>query len=85
MPIFRRNKKTAEPSPVTSVWARPEMQVTFRAEIMPGREREERTFRIKEVLPNGRIKLYDFIGEHRQGAFEPINFLREKAARNHQK
>jgi excisionase family DNA binding protein len=38
--------------------------------------------RIKEVLPNGRIKLYDFIGEHRQGAFEPINFLRERAARS---
>ena len=84
MPIFRK-KKPSESSEKANVWARPEMKVTFRAEIMPGREREERTFKIKEVLPNGRIKLYDFIGEHRQGAFEPINFLREKAAKGHQK
>jgi hypothetical protein len=84
MPIFLRKKKTVPPEKV-NVWARPEMLVTFKAEIMPGRSREQRTFRIKEVLSNGRIILYDFIGEHRQGAFEPINFLREKAAKTHQK
>ena len=27
------------------VWARPGMMVTFRAELMPGRDRQERTFR----------------------------------------
>jgi len=84
MSFFRRKKQSQSES-VQNVWARPEMKVTFRAEIMPGRDREERTFRIKQVLPNGRITLYDFIGEHRQGAFEPVNFLREKAARAHQK
>lgn len=84
MPIFLRRKKAVQPEKA-NVWARPEMQVTFKAEIMPGRSREQRTFRIKEVLSNGRIILYDFIGEHRQGAFEPINFLREKAAKTHQK
>jgi len=84
MPIFLRKKK-ATPPEKANVWARPEMLVTFKAEIMPGRSREQRTFRIKEVLSNGRIILYDFIGEHRQGAFEPINFLREKAAKTHQK
>jgi len=84
MPIFLRKKKAIPPAKA-NVWARPEMQVTFKAEIMPGRSREQRTFRIKEVLSNGRIILYDFIGEHRQGAFEPINFLREKAAKTHQK
>ena len=83
--LFRRKKKPMEDPVKSNVWARPEMQVTFKAEIMPGREREARTFRIKEVLPNGRIKLYDFIGEHRQGAFEPINFLREKAAKRQNK
>lgn len=82
MPIFRKKKKEA-PRP-DKVWARPEMYVTFRAEIMPGRSREERTFRIKAVHRNGRVELYDFLGEHREGAFEPINFLREKAARGHQ-
>lgn len=61
----------------TSVWARPEMPVTFRAEIMPGKNHQERTFRIKEVLPNGRVVLYDFVGEHRQSSFEPVNFKRE--------
>ena len=84
MPIFSRKNKTVPPEKA-NVWARPEMHVTFKAEIMPGRSREQRTYRIKEVLSNGRIVLYDFIGEHRQGAFEPINFLRERAAKGHQK
>lgn len=79
MPIFNNKKKKKEPpAPVQISWARPEMQVTFRAEIMPGRTREERTFRVKNVRPNGRVELHDFVGEHRQGAFEPINFLRDK-------
>ena len=60
-----------------NVWARPEMSVTFRAEIMPGKNRRERTFRIKEVLPNNRVVLYDFNGEHRQSSFERMNFKRE--------
>ncbi len=77
MSIFRKKKKPVTDTPVVT-WARPEMQVTFRAEIMPGRTREERTYRIKTVRSNGRVELHDFAGEHRQGAFEPINFLREK-------
>lgn len=60
------------------IWARPEMNVTFRAEIMPGASREERTYRIEKVLPNGRVMLHDFEGEFRETAFEPINFLRGK-------
>ncbi len=77
MPIFKKKKTDPEPSVIA--WARPEMQVTFRAELMPGRTREERTYRIKTVRTNGRVVLHDFDGEHRQGAFEPLNFLREKA------
>jgi hypothetical protein len=60
------------------VWARPEMLVTFRAEIMKTLTREERTFRIETVLPNGRVKLYDVDGEYRETAFEALNFLRDK-------
>lgn len=60
-----------------SVWARPEMPITFRAEIMPGKNRQERTFRIKEVLRNGRVTLHDFTGEHRESEFEAINFKRQ--------
>ena len=63
------------------VWARPEMLVTFRAEIMKSITREERTFRIKEVLTNGRVKLHDIEGEFSETAFEALNFLREKARR----
>jgi hypothetical protein len=76
MAIFKKTKKKETPA-AENVWARPEMQVTFRAEIMPGRSREERTFRIKTVRPNGRVVLYDFPDEHREGAFEPVNFLRD--------
>ena len=51
MPIFSKKKKaTSEPTIIA--WARPEMQVTFRAELMPGRNREERTYRIKTVRAN---------------------------------
>ena len=75
--MFKKTKKAKEtPTAKANVWARPEMQVTFKAEVMPGRSREERTFRIKNVRQNGRVELYDFPDEHREGAFEPINFLR---------
>lgn len=76
MAIFNKNKEQ-ELAAAANVWARPEMAVTFRAEVMPGKTREERTFRIKTVRTNGRVELHDFIGEHREGAFEPINFLRD--------
>lgn len=55
-----------------NVWARPEMNVIFRAELMPGKNREERTFRIEKVFPNGRVLLYNFAGEHRESEFEPV-------------
>jgi hypothetical protein len=57
------------------------MQVTFRAEIMPGRSREERTYRIETVLSNSRVTLHNFPGEYRETAFEGVNFLREKVLR----
>lgn len=52
------------------VWARPGMQVTFRAEVMPGREREERTFKVKQLLPSGRVLLDRVEGEHAAREFE---------------
>ena len=54
------------------VWARPGMIVTFRAELMPGRERHERTFRVKELLPSGRVSLHGVDGEHAEKEFEAI-------------
>jgi hypothetical protein len=51
-------------------WARPGMTVTFRAELMPGRDREKRTARVKELLPSGRVTLHEIAGEHAQNEFE---------------
>ena len=53
-------------------WARPGMSVTFRAELMPGRSRSERIFRVAEVLPSGRVILEGFTGEHTETEFEPV-------------
>jgi hypothetical protein len=53
-------------------WARPGMGVTFRAELMPGRSRAERTFRVSEIFPSGRVALEDFSGEHAESEFEPV-------------
>jgi hypothetical protein len=53
-------------------WARPGMSVTFRAELMPGRSRAERTYRVNEILPSGRVMLEDFTGDHAESEFEPV-------------
>ena len=55
------------------VWARPGMLVTFRAELMPGRDRERRTFRVKQLLPSGRVSLHDVDGEHTETEFEHVS------------
>ncbi|HSS22296.1 MAG TPA: hypothetical protein VLL54_19650 [Pyrinomonadaceae bacterium] len=54
-----------------NVWARPGMEVTFRAELMPGRDREQRTARVKQVLPSGRVLLFEIEGEHAEKEFDP--------------
>lgn len=74
MKLFGKTSNKNKPS---AIWARPEMSVVFRGEVMPGKTREQRTFRVKEVLASGRVRLYDFSGEHREREFEAINFLRE--------
>ena len=55
------------------VWARPGMTVTFRAELMPGRDREQRTVSVKKLLPSGRVLLHEIEGEHGQSEFDPID------------
>jgi len=51
-------------------WARPGMNVTFRAELMPGRDSDERTFKVTDLLPSGRVLLDRVAGEHAQREFE---------------
>jgi len=57
-------------------WARPGMPVTFRAELMPGRDRDQRTFVVKELLSSGRVSLQGADGEHVEREFEPIQLDR---------
>jgi hypothetical protein len=64
-------KMQREPNPL-NVWARPGMMVTFRAELMPGRDRDERTFRVKELLASGRVLLEGVSGEHAEKEFNSI-------------
>jgi hypothetical protein len=64
-----RQKRIKE---VASVWARPGMTVTFRAELMPGRDPSERTYQIVELLPSGRVLLSGITGEHTEKEFEAI-------------
>ena len=71
--LLKRRK--VEPKRV-DVWARPGMLVTFRAELMPGRDRRERTFRIKELLPSGRVSLHGVDGEHAEKEFDPVHLDR---------
>jgi len=69
--LIKRNGKHKRNS-AADVWARPGMPVTFRAELMPGQNRVERTFRVKELLPSGRVVLDGTGGEHTEKEFEQI-------------
>ena len=70
---LKRNNRSMERK-AGDVWARPGMPVTFRAELMPGRDRHQRTFVVKELLSSGRVSLHEVDGEHAQKEFEPIHF-----------
>lgn len=74
--LTRRNMH--ETKRTGDVWARPGMMVTFRAELMPGRDRNERTFRVKELLVSGRVSLHEADGEHAEKEFEPVQFERSR-------
>jgi hypothetical protein len=70
--VLNKNRRAAPEE--KSRWARPGMWVTFRAELMPGRDREARSYRVSEVLPNDRVRLEAFVGEHTRDEFEPLRF-----------
>ena len=73
---YWKKKNVLAEKKASDVWARPGMPVTFRAELMPGRDRNQRTFMVKELLPSGRISLHGADGEHAEKEFEPIQFDR---------
>ena len=51
-------------------WAHVGMRLTFRAEVMPGRDRVERTFTVASVLVSGRVELTGLVGQHAESEFE---------------
>ena len=51
-------------------WAGVGMRLTFRAELMPGRDAEDRTFTVARVLESGRVELAGLVGQHTQTEFE---------------
>ena len=73
---YWKRKNVHRERKVIDVWARPGMPVTFRAEVMPGRDRPERTFLVKELLPSGRVLLHGADGEHAEKEFEPVQLDR---------
>ncbi|PYS73497.1 MAG: hypothetical protein DMF73_05675 [Acidobacteria bacterium] len=69
--IMKRDRKSRRfRSRVPDSWARPGMKVTFRAELMPGRDPDERTYEVTNLLPSGRVLLDRVAGEHTQTEFE---------------
>ncbi len=46
------------------------LQLTFRAELMPGREPIKRTFAVARMLANGRVELIGLEGQHAITEFE---------------
>ena len=75
--LMKRNNKAAagprrERDKSADTWARPGMEVVFRAEVMPGRHTSERTFHVTSLLPSGRVLLDGVSGEHAEKEFQPI-------------
>ena len=71
-----RKRNNVQLEKKADVWARPGMPVTFRAELMPGRDRNQRTFMVKELLVSGRVSLHGADGEHTEKEFERVQFDR---------
>ncbi|MDQ3818881.1 MAG: hypothetical protein M3362_14575 [Acidobacteriota bacterium] len=67
--LVRRRAKRRGEAVDGNRWARPGMPVTFRAELMPGRDASERTFRVRELLPSDRVLLEGVAGEHARSEF----------------
>jgi hypothetical protein len=56
---------------VSRRWTSVGSRLTFRAEVMPGREPTERTFLVARVLASGRVELVGLMGQHTKTEFEP--------------
>jgi hypothetical protein len=74
MHVFKRRARSARAQPKLRedlrVWASIGARVTFRAEVMPGRDQAERTFTVARVVASGRVELTGLVGEHAETEFE---------------
>lgn len=74
MHIFKRRSKTArdhEKQKISAAnWTTVGTRLTFRAELMPGRDHAERTFEVARILKSGRIELIGLAGQHTETEFE---------------
>jgi len=68
----RRKRSAIGPNPALGMW------LTFRAEVMPGRETMERTFEVTRVLANGRVELANLQGQHSIAEFESHSIDRKQ-------
>jgi hypothetical protein len=64
----RQRKKSARAFPI---WTSAGMALTFRAELMPGRDSSERTYVVWRMLASGRVELIGLSGQHTEAEFEP--------------
>ncbi len=55
------------------------MRVAFKAELMPGKTCEERTFTVAKVLWDDRVILKEIQSEHQADAFEEVQFKPQKS------
>jgi HD superfamily phosphodiesterase len=74
MHIFKRRQKSASDNGKRNSsavrWAAAGTRLTFRAELMPGRESIERTFEVARILDSGRVELIGLAGQHTETEFE---------------
>lgn len=68
----RRAEKTAE-RPDSPGGMTEGARLTFRAELMPGRDAAERTFTVARVLAHARVELVGLSGQHALTEFEPVH------------
>ncbi|HEY0405702.1 MAG TPA: hypothetical protein VGC89_08230 [Pyrinomonadaceae bacterium] len=66
--VIRRQQANA-----ASHWAKVGMRLTFRAELMPGRDSSARTFEVARLLASGRVELSGLAGQHTATEFEAMH------------
>ena len=71
--VMRKKRRTKQNASVYGQSLAVGMSVTFRAELMPGRDAIERTFQVTRVLRNDRLELDQLAGQHSFSEFEHIS------------